>query len=214
MLELRTYTQTEIATILHTQSNQNIRRKLNRYGVEYSVSGRGEAATFEIKQIADKFKLFCILDLGMDANTDFNKFLFFLFYFLNDVDFQWLPDETLQERMKEKGKPVSRQTISKYKKHLEDLELFTTNTNNYVYYFARKNTQTITTKETYCQAWREHWVLIFTEGLTTREAITIMCANYGGVARKQPIPEFNGIYTDKINEINDLVLETILSKLN
>lgn len=104
MLELRTYTIDEIASILGVNDRQGIQRKLNRYGVKYSVSGRGMAVKFEIKSIADEFKLFCILDLGMSANTDFHKFLYFMYSFLNDEDFRWLPDETLEIKMDEQKK--------------------------------------------------------------------------------------------------------------
>ena len=37
--------------------------------------------------------------------------------------------------------------------------------------------------------------------------------NYGGVARKYPIPEWNGIYLEEINYIIDLVCESIENEL-
>ena len=39
--------------------------------------------------------------------------------------------------------------------------------------------------------------------------MAVMCANYGGVARKQPIIEINGIYNDTIAQINEMVCACI-----
>lgn len=212
MLELRTYTIDEIASILGVNDRQGIQRKLNRYGVKYSVSGRGMAVKFGIKSIADEFKLFCILDLGMSANTNFNKFLYFMYYFLNDEDFRWLPDEILEIKMNERENHISRQTIANYKRVLSRLNLFA-KVGDYVYYFARRNNQIITDEAIYKKAWREYWKNK-NNGLDSREAICIMCAKYGGVARKQTIIEENAIHADIINKINDMVCKTIENDLS
>lgn len=215
MLELRTYTRNEIAEILNMPLNNNqnegIKRKLERYGVKFSVIGRGTAARFEIEDIADEFKLYCILDLNMSAGTDFRKFLYFMYYFFNDDDFRWLPDETLEIKMDENNCHISRQTISNYKSKLEELGLFHRSC-DYVYYFARGQTQIKTDKETYNKSWREYWKNK-EDGKDSRTAIGIMCANHGGVARKQAIIEENVIYSEQINAINDLVCNTIENEL-
>lgn len=212
MLELRTYTIDEMGSILGVNDRQSIQRKLNRYGVEYSVIGRGTASEFEIKNIDDEFKLFCILDLGMSANTDFNKFLYFLYYFLNDDDFRWLPDETLEIKMDERNNHISRQTIANYKRVLSNLNLFA-KVGDYVYYFARRNNQIITDETTYKKAWREYWENK-NNGIDSQEAICIMCATYGGVAKKQAIMIGNAIYADTINKLNDMVCHAIEKDLS
>lgn len=212
MLELRTYTIDEIASILGVNDRQGIQRKLNRYGVKYSASGWGTRTKFEIKNIADEFKLFCILDLGMSANTNFNKFLYFMYYFLNDEDFRWLPDETLEIKMDEQKKHISRQTIANYKDKLERAKLFHTSY-EYVYYFARGGKQILADEIIYKKAWREYWENK-NNGIDSQEAICIMCAKYGGVARKQAIMEENAIHADIINKINDMVCKTIEKDLS
>lgn len=212
MLELRTYTIDEMGSILGVNDRQSIQRKLNRYGVEYSVIGRGTASEFEIKNIDDEFKLFCILDLGMSANTDFNKFLYFLYYFLNDDDFRWLPDETLEIKMDERNNHISRQTIANYKRVLSNLNLFA-KVGDYVYYFARRNNQIITDETTYKKAWREYWENK-NNGIDSQEAICIMCATYGGVAKKQAIMIGNTIYADTINKLNDMVCHAVEKDLS
>ena len=212
MLELRTYTIDEMLDILKVNNRQGIQRKLDRYGVEYSVSGRGSGAKFEIKSIDDEFKLFCILDLEISANTDFQKFLYFMYSFLNDDDFHWIPDEMLEIKMDERENHISRQTIANYKRILSRLELFE-KVGDYVYYFARGRTQNITDKKTYSKAWREYWENQ-DKGLDSREAICIMCAKYGGVARKQAIMEENAIHADTINKINDMVCKAIEKDLS
>lgn len=212
MLELRTYNIDEINAILGTTNRQGIQRKLNRYGVEYSVSGWGTKTKFEIKNIEDEFKLFCILDLGMSANTDFNKFLYFLYYFLNDEDFRWLPDEILEIKMNEREIHISRQTIANYKRVLSRLNLFA-KVGDYVYYFARRNNQIITDETIYKKAWREYWENK-NNGIDSQEAICIMCAKYGGVAKKQAIMIGNAIYADTINKLNDMVCHAVEKDLS
>lgn len=212
MLELRTYNIDEINAILGTTNRQGIQRKLNRYGVEYSVSGWGTKTKFEIKNIEDEFKLFCILDLEMSANTDFHKFLYFMYYFLNDEDFCWLPNEILEIKMDERENYISRQTIANYKRRLEQLNLFHTSC-EYVYYFARGQTQIITDKETYSKAWCEYWE-DKSNGMDSVEAIHNMISNYGGVARKQAIIEENAINADTINKINDMVCRAVEKDLS
>lgn len=63
-----TYKKSELAQIFGSTSNQAINRKLGRYGVKFSVAGRGEQAVYQIQKIADKFKIFAITELGFDAN--------------------------------------------------------------------------------------------------------------------------------------------------
>ena len=215
MLELRRYTRCEIAEMfgirLSNNNNEAIKNRLNRYGVEYNVIGRGAGAEFDITNIEDEFKLYCLTDLKMSANTDFNKFLYFMYYFLNDETFRSLPDEMLETKMDERNTHISRQTISGYKRVLESRNLFHSSY-EYIYYFARKEKRILTDKETYNKAWWEYWNNR-DEGADAGEAISAMCAKYGGVAMKQSIMEANGIYLETINRINDMVCNAIENEL-
>ena len=71
MLEFGTYTQAEISELLGTTDTQGINRKLERYGISFERKGRSSNAVYTIQAIPDPFKMFAIIRLGFDANTDF-----------------------------------------------------------------------------------------------------------------------------------------------
>ncbi len=73
MLEVGTYTQAEISELLGTTDTQGINRKLERYGIAFERKGRSPNAVYTIQAIPDPFKIFAIIRLGFDANTDFRK---------------------------------------------------------------------------------------------------------------------------------------------
>ena len=99
--------------------------------------------------------------------------------------------------MRKMGQDVSRQTIATYTRRLEANNLVCRNTSNYIYYFAHKGEQRLCDHAEYVEAWHNYWSDI-ESGLTPYEAIFNMRAEHGGVARKQPKPEINGIYNEKI----------------
>ena len=86
------------------------------------------------------------------------------------------------------------------------------NTDNYVYYFAFKNRQRIVEKEEYLAAWREYWKNI-RDGHSNYEAIYNMRNDFDGVARKQAIPEINGIYNKEVDLLCSLIQEDIEREL-
>jgi hypothetical protein len=91
---------------------------------------------------------------------------------------------------------------------LEANNLINRHTKNFIYYFARKQEQRITDREEYLQAWFEYWDDI-ASGLNSYDAIANMITDHGGVARKQPIPEVNGIYNEKIEEMLSYIQQSI-----
>lgn len=212
MLELRTYTKQELTEIFHATDNQGLKRKLSRYGVQYTTQGRGERATFTITQVPDPFKVFCIQHLDFNGQTDFRKLRNFLYYFFNDDEFQTLPDETKAILLSEEGKYMSRQTIAGYISHLERANYISLTGGEYVYYFAYAKNRIPATKEQYSKAWKEYWAHQ-AQGANSFTAIYLMRMKYGGIARKQPIPQFNGIYIKQIETLNDLVCESIEKEL-
>ncbi len=213
MLEIgRSYSKTEMAQILAAKSKQGIDRKLSRYGVEFDVCGRGEKAIYTIKKMADPFKLFAITELDCDGNTDFTKLRNFIYHFFEDEIFMTMPDEVKEARMREMGEAVSRQTIANYTYKLESHDLISRQTKNFLYYFAFKQTQRFCDHAEYVEAWHDYWRDI-DNGLTCYEAIDNMRAAHGGVARKQPIPEINGIYNDKIEQMLSYVQESMENEM-
>ena len=75
MLELRKYPKAELSALFGTRDTQGLKRKLERYGIVYEEAGRGNTMTFDIKEITDPFKIFCITELDFDGGTDFKKVL-------------------------------------------------------------------------------------------------------------------------------------------
>lgn len=212
MLETRNYTKTEMVRIFGTTSTQGLKRKLERYGVDFEMRGRGRSLVFDIKEVPDKFKLFCISEFGCDGRTDFHKLREFLYCYINDDEFRAMPDEVKEYRLDDEEKHISRQTIAKYTSKLADLDLINRNTGEYIYYFAYKDNQRITEHGEYVEAWKQYWE-DKGNGADTMEAIWNMRHIYGGVARKQTIPAFNGIYIDKITELNNIICESIENEL-
>lgn len=213
MLEVKKYKKPELSAMFGTKDMQGLKRKLDGYGVIYTVVGRGEKAEFTIVEIKDEFKVFCITELGFHAEADFEKLLFFYYEYFNDVEFMAMPDEVKEVRTEEKGKKISRQTIANYIAKLDAKNLINKNTKNYIYYFAFEHTQRITDKAEYSQAWKEYWGCI--ENKVSRyTAIALMRSKYGGVARKQAIPEINGIYNDIIEYLQNLIQKNIEKRIN
>lgn len=207
MLECKKYSKAEISKILGSNSRQSISRKLERYGVKYQVEGRGENLSFTITDIQDPFKVFCILELEYSPQTDFTKLCNFFWYYFNDEEFMAMPDEVKENRMRQSGFPVSRQTIRGYVSKLEQKDYIYLDSGNYIYYFAYKSEQIMTDEATYKEAWHEYWR--DEEGRDSGERISYMRAKYGGIARKQAIPIQNAIYSAELEYLQRLVVSKL-----
>lgn len=208
MLECKEYTKQELLEILDSTSRQSLERKLFRYGIEFEGRGYANDRIYKITQIQFPFKLFCILDLDVGAQTDFIKLRNFYYYYFNDNEFMAMPNEVKERRMREQGRPLTRQTIATYTRYLENKDLIYRNTEEFIYYFAYKDKQIITEKDVYNKAWHEYWMHL-DAGLYPIEAINRMRADYGGVARKQAVPTLNAFYLEKIEYLISLVMESI-----
>lgn len=208
MLECRTYTYSELSELFHTRDNQSIKRRLDHWEVQYKTKGRGVNTIFTIQQIGKPFELYCMLDLEFSPQTDFQKLTLFLYYLFNDDEFAGLPCEMMEARIKADDLVLSRQTIDNYLQRLNDNNLILRASGEYHYYFAKKGNLIDTTKELYSQAWKEYWQAK-KDGCPTQNAIGEMCWKYGGVARKQAIILFNGIYGKELDALNDMVCNRI-----
>jgi len=113
-LEERIYTHDEMAEIFGTSDNSGIKDKLDRRQIKYDFRGRGKSATFTITKIPNPFAIFCELTFGFDMQCDFTKIRNLYYFCFNDEEFFAMPDEFKEERMKEEGKKVARQSIAKY----------------------------------------------------------------------------------------------------
>ncbi len=213
MLELmKSYTKPEMTAMFGTRDMQGLQRKVERNGVSFDVVGRGESAIFTITNIENPFKIYCITELGFDGHADFYKIRNYYYYYFNDIEFRAMPNEVQENRMRLVHKGVSRQTIAGYLQKLYRRNFIELNTNNFVYYFAFKDKQRIVEKEEYLAAWREYWKDI-KNGHSSYEAIYNMRSAFDGVARKQEIPEINGIYNKEIEFLRSLIQEDIEREL-
>lgn len=209
MLELKRYTKAELVAILHTKSKQGLTRKLDRYGITYTTDGWGDNLCITLTAIPNKFKIFCITELDFPAQCDFYKLRNFFFYFFADDDtFRSMPDEVIETILTERGKRISRQTIAGWKSRLDQLGIIQISATDYIYYFAFRQHQRISDHAEYARAWSEYFYNMH-NGTSSYDAIEIMRYDYGGVARKQPIAELNGIYNDVVRTLQNLIYESI-----
>ena len=212
MLEIGcVYAKPTLSALFGNKDKEGLERKMTRYGIAFSSTGWAEKRLYTIHNIVDPFKLFAILELGFDANTDFAKLRNFYYYFFEDEVFMAMPDEVKEVRMRAMKQDVSRQTIATYTRRLETNNLINRYTKNYIYYFANKDKQRLCDHAEYVEAWHNYWDDI-ESGLNSFDAIANMRTDHGGVARKQPIPEVNGIYNAKIEEMLSLIQQSIESE--
>lgn len=208
MLEIRDYTKNEISELLGTKDKQGIDRKLNRYGVEFTSIGRGERRVYTIENIKFPFKVFCITEMGFDANTDFIKVRNFYYHYFNDEIFMTMPDEVKETILDERKEHISRGPIASYTQKLESNNMIRKDTTNFIYYFAYKKRQRLVERAEYTQAWREYWDDIHND-LYSSEARWNMITKYGGMARKQAIPEINAVMNEKIEYMLSLIYQSM-----
>ena len=212
MLEIGcVYSKPALSALFGSKGKEALERKMARYGIVFSSTGWAEKRLYTIHNITNPFKLFAIMDLGFDANTDFTKLRNFYYHFFEDEVFMAMPDEVKEVRMRAMGQDVSRQTIATYTRKLEANDLINRNTKNFIYYFAYKNEQRMCDHAEYVEAWHDYWDDI-DSGLNCYDAIANMRADHGGVARKQPIPAVNGIYNAKIEQMLSLIQQSIESE--
>lgn len=211
MLEIGcVYPKPTLSALFGTKDKEGLERKMARYGIVFSSTGWAEKRLYTIHNITTPFKVFAITELGFDGNTDFTKLRNFYYHFFEDEVFMAMPDEVKEVRMRKMGQDVSRQTIANYTRRLETNNLINRYTKNFIYYFANGGEQRLCDHAEYVEAWHDYWDDI-ESGLTPYDAIANMRTDHGGVARKQPIPEINGIYNEKIEYMLSLIQQSIES---
>jgi len=214
MLELKTYTFAEMSQLLNGTSDiQGIKRKLQRYGVEFDMNGRGRSATFEIKNISQPFKVFCITELGIDANADFTKIRNLFYYLFCSDKFAELPVTEMERIMEQDGMKIVRQTISKWIEHLHKIGYIHLDQADFNYYAiysddnGEKAYKTIT-KEQYNEGWKTYWDN--RDEVDSGFAYASMYDLIGGHPCKKPKIEHNAFYSEEIKRLIDAVNEAFL----
>ena len=208
MLELKTYSIQEMSDILGSKTKKQIDGKLKRYDVEFESKGRGNDLVYTIQRINDPFKVFCIIELGFAAQSDFIHLRHFLYHFLCDDYFMSMPDEVKEHMMDEAfNYHISRQTITNYEKKLAK-KGYVSLDGEYYYYFAYKKKQIMTTEEIYKSAWRKFWFWI-SLGASSDDAKFNIITTYGGMPMKHQKIEKNAFYLKKIDYLIELIRNSI-----
>lgn len=214
MLTTKTYSISELRTMLGSTRKQDIDRKLERYGIAFSVAGRGSSAVYTIEHISDPFKVYAIINLNIPAQSDFTKIrtLYYL-HFCGD-GFTESPLIEMERIMEAEGVPMARQTISKWLSHLERLNYITQSADQIRYYVIYKNKAghkeyREVDADTYKKGWRIYFQYRPLEG--SRAAYSRMYNTIGGHPYKKPVIIENAICQDEINQLIEVINESILA---
>lgn len=209
MLELRTYTKDEITGILDTTDRQGVKRKLDGYGVEYTIEG-WKNYTLTITAINDPFRLFCITTLGIPAQADFDKLKILYYHLFCSPEFSTYPYEVMASKLKEEGKtdPPSNKTIGKWVAYLGKIDFFAFDKEDGIYYAIQKGKDGMRiceeiSKERYCTGWHIYWEYKTKEG--TDAAYYRMFNYVGGHPYRKPKMKENAIYQKEIEQLIDIL---------
>lgn len=210
MLKMATYTKEDLINEFHTDRMDSIKRSLDRLGYKYETNKKnGKNLRLTITKLPNMFKVFCISELGIPAQSDFRLLRNFFYYFFCDEEFQQLPIEEMVRIMESEGKKVSRQTISKWIQFLKNKNIIN-ESQEYLYFTTVKtdiSTESLRiTREEYLAAWKAYWDIINNGGMYN-EALNAMYKVNGGATFKKPIIEENGFYSDLIDSLVELLDE-------
>ena len=217
MLECRMYSAPEMWKYLGVRDNSQAKRKLDRYDIVYFLNGSGETANYNIREINDPLKVYCVFDMGFEPRSDFTKLRNYLFFLLGNDEYCWLPDEPMEAYMRSKGYNISRQTISKYRERLTLLEYVIDG--EYVYYKVyrdendRERHEQVDAEE-YKKAWHLYWDKRNEEQWNSEQAYAYMYRVFGGVPRKQAKPNKNLFHIKELNYLMVLVSNSILKEVS
>ena len=222
-LTLRDYPIGVLENLIGTKGKQATDRKLKNYGYGFSNDdGTGRNRIYTITSLPNslmRLKSYCVFSLGFAPNTEISKLRDFVFFLFTDDDFNWRPDEMMEEYMRANGKGLSRATIAKYKRTLEKNDLIDTCFGDFVYYkvFKRYGVQEheIITKEEYSQAWRWYWERRRKNpDEDSRPAYAYMYNKFGGVPRKQRRVSMATFAYKQRETLLNLVISSILEEVS
>lgn len=218
MLECRMYSAPEMWEYLGVKNNSQAQAKLNRYNIVYFLNGSGKNANFNILEIQEPFKVYCVFDMGFDPHSDFQKIRNYLFFRLGEDEYCWLPDEPMEAYMKSKGYTISRQTISKIRMRLTNLE-YICEGGEYIYYRVYTDWDGVehhepVEKEEYCKAWHLYWDKRNEEQWSSEQAFAYMYSAFDGVPRKQIKTHKNALKKKELNYLMDLVSKSIHNEVS
>lgn len=220
-LTIRNYPLGVLENLIGSRGKEAIDRKLTNYGYGFSSSGWGKKRIYTIISLPNaqaRFKSYCVFTLGFDPGTDFKKLRDFVFYLENDIDFRGMPDEMMEEYLRLEGHGMSRATIGKYRRRLENLG-FIAPMGDYVYYKVYKDygvqKHEVITADEYNKAWKSYhrWRTAHPDE-DSRPAYTHMYNEFGGVPRKQRSIVDNAIFANDLNTLYELTTNAIMEEID
>lgn len=219
-IQEKNYSIMELEIILGSTGKQAIDRKLTRYGIKYRSKGRGSSRVYTILEISDPFKVFCIVDLGMNSRCKFDRMRYFFYYLLCAETLDNIPLSEMPAFLaKEAGVDISRQTLSKWLEKLNDSDFYQFSSENIKYYKITENAagekeSILITRDEYKKAWQSY----FNIKKATHDsgiAYSMMHRYLGGHPYKKRMLDPNAIYAKEIEELLDILNNWFLSqKLN
>ena len=97
MLKMATYTKDDLVKEFNTDKMCNITRSLTTMGYEFETNGkRGKNYRLTITKLPNMFKVFCISELGIPAQCDFDTMLYFFYFYFCDDEFTCMTSEEKQ----------------------------------------------------------------------------------------------------------------------
>lgn len=208
MLDTRQYTQKELCDLFNTDRNDVIKKKLTSQGYIYTTEGRGKNLIVTITgyepPLHAEFKEYCINELGFAPQTDFDKLYIFFSKFIFDDEFRRLPFIEITRRLESDVK-ISRQTISKWIKHLLKEDIL--GEGNYYYYAhgydEEGNKKTVPINEqTYKNGWSEYWT---GKETSYEEAVQALVSYICGFPQKVPEKVFNAFNYKKVERLINII---------
>lgn len=212
MLKVGKYPIGELKKLLGTADKQGIDRKLTRYGVVFSSTGWADSREYTITNIPDPFRLYCVLMLGIPAQSDFDKIRNLYYYFFCVEGFTDLPVIEMAKVMEDEGVPASRQFVSKWIEHLCHLDYINFTQSDCEYYAISRDEQgnrvcKSISRADYCNAWSIYFEWRDVEGCGS--AYARMYNTIGGHPYKKPIYQQNALMFAEIQELIDIIIDTL-----
>ena len=212
MLKVGKYPIGELKKLLGTADKQGIDRKLTRYGVAFSSTGWADSRVYDITNIPDPFRLYCVLMLGIPAQSDFEKIRNLYYYFFCVEGFTDLPLIEMAKVMEAEGVPASRQFVSKWIEYLRNLDYINFTQSDCEYYAISRDEQNnrvckAISRTDYRNAWSIYFEWRDVEGCGT--AYARMYNTIGGHPYKKPIYQQNALMFAEIQELIDIIIDTL-----
>ncbi len=212
MLELRTYAKAELSALLGNKDKQGLDRKLKRWDIEFSSTGRGDKLVYEIKKINDEFKVYCMLNFKFAAQTEFNVLAVFVYLFFGDDDFMIQPLGEMSIRMGIADTAATRQTLGTWKKKFKEYQLFN-ESSEYEYYSVSHGIRHKITKGEYSMAWMAYYNYVKKHSKDSDyNEYFAFCEMYdiiSGRAVKRPHLDKNAFYLEIIETLVVYAVESI-----